>query len=384
MPSEKRSPTLQPMRTLVRRHGDLVLAVGLAAVAEAELFLLHLDYERSLFVPIMLLVPLALIWRTRYPLAVLAVHIVAWVLIDLYTPANEDPLTLAITLAIAVYSVGAHTFGWRALAGAMLVAALAVLATIVDWNQESFVNLVGNLTFFAGIFGGTWLAGWTIRRRRGRERDLILEREEKARVAVLEERTRIARELHDVVAHAISVIVLQARGARHALNAEPDDAREAIDAIERTATEGLQEMRRLLGMLRTENEEVALAPQPSLAQLDTLIGHVRDAGLPVDLRVEGRPRELAPGVDLSAYRIVQEALTNALKHAGTAKARVLVRYGDDVLEVEVADTGSGGASNGAVGHGLVGMRERVAVFGGDLESGPRIEGGYVVRARLPL
>jgi signal transduction histidine kinase len=372
------------MRPLLHRHGDVFLAVGLAVVAELELWLLHLDYERSLFTPLMLLVPLALIWRTRHPLAVMAVNIGAWVVIDLYTPANEDPLTLAITLAIAVYSVGAHTYGRRAAVGAALVAAMALLATVVDWDEGSFLDLLGNFIFFAGIFGGTWLAGRAIRRRRGRERDLIVEREEKARLAVLEERTRIARELHDVVAHAISVIVLQARGARHALAAEPDDARTAIDAIEETATQALREMRRLLGMLRADDEEVALAPQPSLAHLEALVTHVRAAGMPVEVRVEGRPRELAPGVDLSAYRIVQEALTNALKHAGRAQALVLVRYGEDRLELEIADTGTGVANGGGGGHGLAGMRERVAVFGGELESGPRREGGFAVRATLPL
>jgi signal transduction histidine kinase len=370
--------------SFLQRHRDAALAVALAAVAELELFVLHLDYERALFLPVMLLTPLALAWRTRYPLAVLGVQMAAWVLVDLYTPPDEDPLTLAITLAISVYSVGAHTQGRRAVAGAALVAGMALLATIVDWNQGSLVDLFGNLTFFAAIFGGTWLAGRAIRRRRGRERDLILEREEKARAAVVEERTRIARELHDVVAHAISVIVLQARGARHSLDAEPGEAREALDAIEQTATQALREMRRLLGMLRADGEDVALAPQPSLSQLDTLVAHVRDAGLPVDVRVEGTPRELAPGVDLSAYRIVQEALTNALKHAGPARARVLVRYGRDALELEVADTGAGGANGAGTGHGLAGMRERVAVFGGELETGPRVEGGFAVRARLPL
>jgi signal transduction histidine kinase len=372
------------MRALVQRHGNLLLAVGLAVAAEVELLLLHLDYERSLFVPLVLLVPLTLLWRARYPLAVMALNIGAWVVIDLYTPANEDPLTLAITLAIVVYSVGAHTRGRQAAVGAGLVAAMALLGAFVDWDEGSALDLLGNLIFFAGIFGGTWLAGRAIRRRRGRERHLILEREAKARAAVVEERTRIARELHDVVAHAISVIVLQARGGRHALDAEPDDARKALDAIEHTASQALQEMRRLLGMLRSGDEEVALAPQPSLAQLETLVAHVRDAGLPVDVRVEGNPRELAPGVDLSAFRIVQEALTNALKHAGRARAQVLVRYGDDALELEVADTGRGAANGAGAGHGLAGMRERVAVFGGELESGPRGEGGFAVRARLPL
>ncbi len=372
------------MTWLSGSRGNTLLAVGLAVVAEIELFVLHLDYERSLFVPLMLLVPLTLIWRTRWPLAVMAVNIAAWVLIDLFTPENEDPLTLAIALAVAVYSVGAHTGGARAAVGAAQVAGMALLATIVDWNAGSFFDMIGNLTFFTAIFGGTWLAGRTIRRRRRRERELIVEHEAKARSAVLEERTRIARELHDVVAHAISVIVLQARGARHSLGAQPDDARGAIDAIEKTATEALQEMRRLLGMLRADDEEVALAPQPSLAQLDTLVGHVRDAGLPVELRVEGTARELAPGVDLSAYRIVQEALTNALKHAGPAQTRVLVRYGEDVLELEVVNTGAAATNGGGSGHGLAGMRERVAMFGGELESGPRSEGGYRVRASLPL
>jgi signal transduction histidine kinase len=372
------------MRSFLHQRGDLVLAVGLALVAEVELFLLHLDYERSLFVPLMLLVPLALYWRTRYPLAVLVLNMAAWVVIDLFTPANEDPLTLAIALGVVVYSVGAHTTGWRAMAGAALVAGMASLATFVDWNQGSFLDLIGNLTFFTAIFGGTWLAGRAMQRRRGRERDLIVEREEQARVAVLEERTRIARELHDVVAHAISVIVLQARGARHALDADRDEARDAVDAIEETASQALREMRRLLGVLRAEGDEVALAPQPSLAHLDVLVTHVRDAGLPVDVRVEGSPRELAPAVDLSAYRIVQEALTNALKHAGPARARVVVRYGEDSVELEVADTGSGAANGQGGGHGLAGMRERVALFGGQLESGPRGEGGFAVRARLPL
>ena len=164
------------------------------------------------------------------------------------------------------------------------------------------------------------------------------------------------------------------------------EARGAIDAIEGTATKALAEMRRLLGVLREDDEEIMLAPQPSLAHLDTLVAHVRDAGLPVELRFEGTPRELAPGVDVSGYRIVQEALTNALKHAGPASAQVLVRYGDEALEIEIADTGAAGAngSGPGSGHGLAGMRERVAVFGGDLEAGPRGEGGYAVRARLPL
>jgi signal transduction histidine kinase len=146
----------------------------------------------------------------------------------------------------------------------------------------------------------------------------------------------------------------------------------------------MAEMRRLLGMLRRSDDELALAPQPSLGHLDTLVSQVREAGMPVDLRIEGTPRPLAAGVDLSAYRIVQEALTNALKHAGPASARVTVRYGNDELDIEIADDGRGGAAAVPGGHGLVGMRERVALYGGTIESGPRAGGGFVLRAQLPV
>ncbi len=370
------------MRALVQTRSNPLLAIGLAVVALLELFLV-LDYDLRIFLPIVLVVPLALIWRTQYPLAVMALNLGAWLVIDSRTPQNEDPLTLAIVLGIAIYSVGAHTEGVRAAIGAALVAGMVLLGTAAD-STASAVDVLGNLTFFGAIFGGTWLAGRAMRRRRGRERELIVDREERARAAVVEERTRIARELHDVVAHAISVIVLQARGARHALTDEPEDARGAIDAIEHTASQALREMRRLLGVLREDGGDVALAPQPSLAHLEVLVQHVREAGMPVEVRIEGVPRELAPAVDLSAYRILQEALTNALKHAGPAKARVAIRYGQDSIQLDVEDTGKGADGGQDGGHGLAGIRERVELFGGDLESGPRGNGGFAVRATLPL
>jgi signal transduction histidine kinase len=221
-----------------------------------------------------------------------------------------------------------------------------------------------------------------VRRRRLNEARLEVEKEE-AEAAIAEERARIARELHDIVAHAISVIVLQARGARRVIHAEPDEASMALDAIERTGSQALGEMRRLLGLLREGDEELAMAPQPTLGRLDELVAQVRAAGLPVELSIEGKPMELPPGVDLSAYRIVQEALTNALKHAGPATARVAVRYVDTGLEVEISDDGAGSGNGSGGGHGLAGIRERVTIFGGDVEAGAQPEGGYAVRAWLP-
>jgi signal transduction histidine kinase len=279
---------------------------------------------------------------------------------------------------VAIYTAGAHLRGRRLLAGLVLVLVALVLAIAGDgesWN-------VSGVLFFAFWVGGPFLAGMAMRVRRERERLLARERDERARLAVADERARIARELHDVVAHAISVIVLQARGARASLVVDRDEAREAVDAIERTASQALAEMRRLLAVLRMD-DDATLAPQASLDQLDALAGEVRGAGLPVDVRVEGRPRPLAPGLDASAYRIAQEALTNALKHAGRARATVVVRYGPDAVELEVADDGAGAANGGDGGHGLIGMRERAALFGGTVAAGPRAGGGFVVRARLP-
>ena len=248
-------------------------------------------------------------------------------------------------------------------------------------------NIIPAWLFYATI----WFIGRAIRKGRlqaGRLQDLAaqleLEREENARTAVAEERSRIARELHDVVAHSVSVMVVQAQAAQRLLEGEQREARQALSSIESTGRQALTEMRRLLGILRRTDAELALAPQPSLRHLDALIGQVRESGLPVELSVEGEARPLPPGVDLSAYRIVQEALTNTLKHAGPARARVEIHYGDDKVELEICDDGPGTGRGGGAGQGLIGMRERVALYGGVLESGKQDSGGYIVRARLPL
>jgi signal transduction histidine kinase len=233
--------------------------------------------------------------------------------------------------------------------------------------------------------------GWTLHKRRvqavrleDRAARLEIEREEKARAAVAEERARISRELHDVVAHSVSVMVVQAQAAQRLTDAERTDLRRALGSIETTGRQALVEMRRLLGVLRRTDADLSLAPQPGLDDLDELIGQVREAGLPVELRTEGEPEALPPGVDLSAYRIVQEALTNTLKHAGPAHARVTIRYRNDEVEVEVTDNGAGTGKGEGSGQGLIGMRERVAIYGGVFESGRQDGGGYLVRARLPL
>jgi signal transduction histidine kinase len=211
-----------------------------------------------------------------------------------------------------------------------------------------------------------------------RERDLV------AREAVVEERARIARELHDVIAHHVSMIVLQAGAERRVLDGANASTREVLETVEQTGRSALTEMRRLLGMLRGDANE-PLTPQPGLTDVPVLVSQLREAGLSVELQVEGERRELPVGIELSAYRIVQEALTNALKHAGESNASVNIRYGSDSLELEIADDGTGvPAPVSSGGHGLVGMRERVALYGGRLDAGRHPSGGFVVRVLLPI
>jgi signal transduction histidine kinase len=248
-----------------------------------------------------------------------------------------------------------------------------------------------------GVVAAAWLLGHFAHNYRAyaarlEERTAELERArtELARRAVVEERLRLARELHDVVAHAMSVIAVQSGVGAHVADSRPEEVGKALAAIEATSRSALTELRRLLGVLRQDSEPPgSLAPVPGLADLEVLLAEVAKAGLAVSLRVEGTPAPLPAGVDLSAYRIVQEALTNVVKHGGPARAQVTIRYRDRELTVEVTDDGRGGAAVASddrrgTGHGLIGMRERVAAFGGDLEVGPRPGGGFRVAARLPL
>ena len=272
---------------------------------------------------------------------------------------------------------------------------LAAVLAFTAWAVVRFPeSQIGDFLWIGSFLTAAWLTGFAVRhqaeqtqRLRDLASQLKAQQERRAAEAVQDERSRIARELHDVVAHHVSVMTVQAGAVRRLLTPEQEREREALVSVEETGRQALTEMRRLLGVLKDEAEErrAPRAPQPGIATLETLLGQVREAGLPVDMTLEGRPVELPPGVDLSAYRIVQEALTNALKYAGPARAWVVVRYRDDDVELEIANDGRTEAAQAdGGGHGLVGMRERVAVYGGELESGPRPGGGFAVRARLPI
>ena len=268
---------------------------------------------------------------------------------------------------------------------ALLFAAVAVVD--VQAEQTDVGSFVFPWVFLALVWGGSLVAKNRAEHAREvevRARRLELEQETASFRAVAEERQRIARELHDVIAHSVSVMTVQAGAVRRLLLPEQERERQALETVESTGREALTEMRRLVGLLREQGAMPEFAPQPSMRTLDVLVGTIREAGLPVDLAVEGEPRELPPGVDLSAYRLVQEALTNALKYAGPAHAWVTLRWRDDELELEVANDGRSDAVTNGSGHGLAGMRERVALYGGTLEAGPRPGGGFVVRCHLPL
>ena len=366
---------------------DIAIAAALAAVGLLEVLTASSfdDDPRGIVALVVAGMTLPLAARRRWPTAALATVLVMASVASAWNVFDDTAFGLGVLL-VSSYTVAAHCELGRAAAGGALILGWGAWSVLVDGVP------VGDYLFVAVILGCVWAAGRTVRGRRQlaaalAHQNLLLAHEQEARAkqAVAEERTRIARELHDVVAHNVSVMVVQAGAERRALGDQNGRTREVLETIESTGRQALGEMRRLLGMLRKDDDELALAPQPSLEHLGLLVSQVREAGMPVEVEIEGEPEPLPAGVDLSAYRIVQEALTNALKHAGPARALVRLRYRRDELEIEIVDDGPGpGESNGAGGHGLVGMRERVSMFGGDLAAGERREGGYAVRARLPL
>ena len=370
---------------------DALLAIALTVILQLQLELADHPGNRIFNVACGLALTLALAGRRRAPLAVTSSYaVIAMINAALgggLFDGHPPPFATIVTGALAFYSLGAYAADRAALLGVGIGIA-GVWSTIL-FSGEIDAQSFG---FSAGLMIATpCLIGRSTRARA--QRMVLLEEEQlqRERVAVGEERARIARELHDVVAHSVGAMVAQAQGAGRVLERDPARAREALDAIERAGRNALDEMRRSLGVLRRTDADAPLAPQPGMGDLPALIAQARDSGLQVELLTDGAPAPLPSGIDLSAYRIVQEALTNTLKHAGPVPTRVAIRYRDDELELEICDDGALGrsaidasAGNGAGGQGLLGMRERVAVYGGDLNAGPRPEGGFVVRASLPL
>src|SRR5215213_1085542 len=338
---------------------------------------------------LVLLHTLPLAGRRRFPGAVLALSVASGLAV---AALGLPPEILGVAILVAVYTVAAYADRWVPLVG-LAVAEVGSAAVQLTSGRFQAPTVVSN----ALVIGAAWLVGHFVGVRRAyirqlEERTAELERAraELARRAVVEERLRLARELHDVVAHAMSVIAVQSGVGAHVADTQPEEAAKALAAIEATSRAALEELRRLLGVLRQEDEPQGdLAPVPGLADLEGLLAEVAKAGLAVKLQVNGTRPPVPAGVDLSAYRIVQEALTNVVKHAGPARAQVVVGYGDQEVTLEVIDDGRGvvtSVSDGraGTGHGLIGMRERVQAFGGELEVGPRSGGGFRVAARLPL
>jgi signal transduction histidine kinase len=338
-------------------------------------------------IPALALMALPLVARRRYPFAAPAAY---WLLAVVLSFVDGR----LVTFMTSVFVIGmAASFLLGNLRDALKARiGLAVVlggAAIVVYNLPD--HSAAEQVFIPLVFGISWLAGFALRGQSEQAeaaevRAAVAEREREtaARIAVAEERARIARELHDIVAHAVSVMVLQVGAVRHKLPDALADEAEALRGVERTGRSALAEMRRLLGAMRRSGDGLELGPQPGLASLDVLVEEVSRAGLPVSLHVDGESSSLPPAIDLSAYRIVQEGLTNALKHARASHADVTVRYGADVVQLEVRDDGVGAAKGDGLGHGLVGIRERVKIYGGEMNAGAAPEGGFVLTARLPL
>ena len=371
-------------------YADVAMGIILAA---ASLLTVFRDYNRLDIVsaPLLVLQTLPIAWRRRNPIRTLLVTGSSTILYSLLAyPSSPAPLGVLI----AFYTVAANAPRRRTTIAA-IVTAVGVAISFAGYARfDSLSDWPSALIESYLACGLAWVIGDNLRVRRAytaqlEERAVQLEheREERATQAVAQERAQIARELHDVVAHHVSVMVVQAAGARRVIEKDPALARDALEAVEQAGRTALDEMRRMLEVLRAD--EAGVGPQPGLADLDRLVAQVRETGLPVELTFEGMDRPLPAGMDLAAYRIVQEALTNAVKHAGKATARVTVRHEPEALDIEVVDDGRGAAAPllaGAVegGHGLIGMRERVALYDGALETGPVFPGGYRVHARFPL
>ena len=375
---------------------DLTLAVGLFVLGVCEAVFGFRDggvgeplsgpLAAEVLVVAGLTLPLA--WRRRQPLGALAVVAVALGSQVIFLSPSVPFVASLVPLMLLNFDA-ARQVGWRAVAGLGISAgAVAVTSAAVPVMQEP-----GEILFSAAVIGGVWLAGRYAGGHQRRADQMtsyaaLLQREQDrvAADALAGERARIARELHDIVAHSVSVMGVQAGAARLSMDTEPDRARQVLLSVEETAREAVGELHRLLGVLRADSQPPELAPQPGLADLPGLLAQTQEAGVAVTLTIEGAPVSLPAGVDLAAYRIVQEALTNVRKHAAPCAASLRIAYVDSRITLEVRDTGTPArhleaGKNG--GHGLMGMRERAAVYGGILEAGPDTAGGFRVSAILP-
>jgi signal transduction histidine kinase len=369
-------------------RADVALALGLFALKEAFVFtgtLMSGGRSPFAFVSAALLT-LPLAWRRRAPLAVAAIVAAAIAVDDLI--AGWDSAVISFDCSIvAAYSAGAHARQRHA-----LIALAALLAANLVDALGAPGNRAGNLALGIVVFSLVpWLVGQALRRERSRTAQLRelatqleAERERRTLDAVAAERGRIARELHDSIAHAISVIAVQADAASKLLRHDPDRARAPLETIQATARAALAEMRETVGVLRDNRERAPLGPQRGVADLERLVQEVERSGLPVTLTVTGGVRPLPATLDLAVYRIVQEGLTNVRKHAGPAQASVTINYEPDNVEVVIADNGHLASPADGAGHGLVGVQERVTLLGGELRAAPAADGGFVVQARLPL
>jgi signal transduction histidine kinase len=374
-----------------QRAGDVLLAAVLTVAALVDLFtgaIVSWGGRGPGQLVAAVLSTLPLVWRVRQPVLVaLTISTASGVLVILAAPhqASFEPF---VAIIVAAYSLGAHAPGRRGVQGLGLMFATGLpLSIVASTRGEKGGDLIPAIVWIIGA----WTIGRIILGRRLRTIELEVltselegQRELQAQAAVAVERARIARELHDVIAHNVSMIVVQAGAAARVLEGDHRDVRAALAAIEGTGRETVDEMRRLIGIVRSD-DGLALAPQPTLADVERLVANVREAGLPVELRVEGLPVPLPPGIDLSAYRIVQEALSNAARYAPGSSVRVRIRYDEEQLLVSVIDDGASGTvvSEPGGGHGLIGMRERVTMLGGSLSTGPAEGVGFAVEAELP-
>jgi signal transduction histidine kinase len=377
-------PSIRGRRFLGASAGDLILAGSLALVGELDV-LLSSQWRGPVVVNAIVVPSMAgaLVWRRRAPLLALSAVVGGIAALSLAFGGSETWSSVFITL-VAVYSVAAH--GSNPLGAVGVIVVGVAVHDLRDSQIQSFGDAVWSSTLVGLAFLVGRAAGTRQQRVRALERraeNFEREQQERAAAAAADERARIARELHDIVSHSLGVLVLQAGAAEQVLERDPKRAREVLRSIRATGHEAIGEMGTLLGLIRGD-EEHSREPQPSLADLARLIATMRDAGLRADLQVEGAQRALPAALELSAFRIVQEGLTNALKHAGPANVAVILRYGERELEVEVVDDGNGSGNGQGGRRGLVGVGERVAVFGGRLEAGSRPCGGWILRAILPL